>query len=203
MKLAAIKKIDNVFNKLSEEVHFSLSDNMITEEDQEILTDLNGLLVNFNHQLLNLKVKNKSLGAKIQTALYQEFNNKKPEWENFITMSSSESTLAIEIKDTAFGANLAISEETYEYENEAHGDTYQDILDSREVEKDLINKLNFFQNDIELIQMYSCDWGNGEGIRFDLQFKKNFASDLDYKMNCFHLSNILIEFIEYIKNKFN
>lgn len=203
MKLATIKKIDNVFNKLSEEVHFSLSDRMLTEEEQEILTGLNGLLINFNNQLLDLKVKNHSLGAKIQTALTHEFNNKKPEWENYITMSSSESTLAIEVKDSAFGANLNMSAETYDYENESHGEVFNEIIDSNELESGLINKLKFFQEDIHLIDFYSCEWGNGEGIRLDFQFKKNFASDLDYQMNCFHLSNILIEFIDIIKNKFN
>lgn len=205
MKLSDLNRIENNFQKLSDNVYEFIGTtdpDYVSEADHEKLRELNLALVEFNTKLLDLKVINNSKGGKILQGINRHLATLAPEVLPHMAASATESTLALEFKDSAFGVDLSLNEYD-ECINERLGERLDKFLDLDDNENPFIQRLSSFEGVIFINRMDYSFWGTAMGIRIELGFTKQFFHPKDEELNIAEFSGELVRFLKFLENYIN
>lgn len=205
MKLTTIKPMENYLEKLKMELSSCLSNDYnqeVTDQDRIKFTQMLEQVKNLENNLVDLKIENNSVGAKLQKEVTQKLSQQ-PQINNHFFVKATEKNLEIFISGQAFGADLNQNED-YEYNNEEQFNRFEQYIHhfNDRLDDCVLNKeLEHFRGQIEVEYLDERYNEHGQaGISIQLVFKKAFVSSHNLDNNVEQLIAGIVQFLHHLRH---
>lgn len=205
MRLTSIKPMENYLDKLKMELRSGLSNDYnqeLTDQDREKFNQMMEQVQNLENKLLELKIDNNSVGAKLQKEVMKQLNLN-PEMVGNFFVKTTEKNIEISVVDQVFGAILS-QNENYEYNEEEQFERFEKYIhhfNERLDECILTKELEHFRGQIELECLdESYDEYGRTGISIQLVFKKSFVSTHNLENNVESLISGIRHFLHHLRH---
>ena len=205
MKLTTIKPMENYLEKLKMELTHGLSNDYNHENTDQDRVKFNQMLEqvrNLENNLLELKIDNNSVGAKLQKELSRQLSLL-PHMVNNFVIKATEKNMEVFIAGVVFGANLD-QNENYEHNDEEQYERFEAYIHhfNDRIEDCILNKeLEHFRGQIELecLDENYDEYGRA-GISMQLVFKKAFISSHNLDNNVEQLIDGIQKFLHHLRH---
>lgn len=205
MKLTTIKPMENYLEKLKMELTHGLSNDYNhenTDQDRAKFTQMLEQVKNLENNLLELKIENNSIGAKLQKELSRQLSNI-PHMSNNFFLKATEKNMEVFVAGLVFGANLD-QNENYEYNDEDQYERFEAYIHhfNERLDECVLNKeLEHFRGQIELECLdENFDEYGRSGISIQLVFKKAFVSSHNLDNNVEQLISGIEKFLHHLRH---
>lgn len=197
--------MENYLEKLKLELSSCLSpdyNHEATDQDRVKFNQMLEQVRNLENNLLDLKIENNSVGAKLQKEVARQLSLNTQINNNFF-VKTTEKNLEVFIAGQAFGADLEQNQD-YEYNDEAQAQRFEDYIhhfNERITECVLHKELEHFRGQIELVCLDE-NWNEHgrAGISLQLVFKKAFVSSHNLENNVEQLVAGLQQFLHHLRH---